>query len=116
MNQSASRLTIRSQYDADGPVVTLAGEVDLRSSPQLREALLEILEQRPARLVIDLSGVEYMDSSGVGTMVEVKRRVERDGGRIILAGLQPRVRSVFEITQLDRFFEIRRDVDEATER
>jgi anti-sigma B factor antagonist len=116
MNKSEGRLSIRSQSEVGGPVVMLAGEVDLHSSPQLRQVLLEILEQRPARLIIDLSGVEYMDSSGVGTMVEIKRRLESDGGRMILAALRPRVRSVFEVTQLDRFFEIARDVREATER
>jgi anti-sigma B factor antagonist len=55
-----------------------------------------------------------MDSSGVGTMVEIKRLVERGGGRLVLAGLQPRVRSVFEVTQLDRFFDIAKDINDAT--
>ncbi len=100
--------------DVEGqPVVRVSGEVDLRTSPQLREALLNVLESRPRRLIVDLAEVRYMDSSGVGTMVEIKRLIERNGGRIVLAGLQPRVRSVFEVTQLDRFFEIANNVAEA---
>lgn len=94
------------------PLVRVRGEVDLQTSPRLREILLD--EKTSGTLLIDLSGVEYMDSSGVGTMVYVKREVERAGGRVILVGLQPRVRSVFEITHLDKFFEIVGSVDEVT--
>ena len=87
-------------------VVTLRGEVDLRSSPQLRQALLELLEKRVSHVVVDLTNVSYMDSSGVGTLVELKRKAERSRGKVTLVGPQPRVRSVFEITQLDKFFNI----------
>ena len=95
------------------PVVQLHGEIDLRTSPGLRERLLEVLERRPERVILDLTGVQYMDSSGVGTVVELKRRLERAGGRIVLVGLQPRVRSVFEITKLDKFFKIVESVEQA---
>ena len=92
----------------------LKGEVDLRSSPELRKRLSELVEGRTPRLVIlDLSGVEYVDSSGVGTIVELKRRALRTGGDVVLVGLQPRVRSVFEITRLDKFFKIAQSIDEA---
>jgi anti-sigma B factor antagonist len=101
---------------AGGPTIQLTGEVDLRTSPALRSRLLAVLETEPARVVIDLSKVGHMDSSGVGTLVEAKRLLERQGGRLVLAGLQPRVRSVFEITQLDTFFLIVDTVDEARSR
>ncbi len=87
-------------------IVELTGEVDLHTSPELRELFQRVLAQGPRRVIVDLGGVPYMDSSGVGTLVELKRNVEREGGRLILAGLQPRVRSVLEITQLDKFFQI----------
>ncbi len=54
-----------------------------------------------------------MDSSGVGTMVYLKREVESRGQRLILLALQPRVRSVLEITHLDRFFTIRERIEDA---
>lgn len=56
-----------------GQLVHVAGEVDLHSSPQLRTLLLQVLEKEPELLILDLSAVSYMDSSGVGTMVELKR-------------------------------------------
>ena len=80
---------------------------------RLSHDLLALIEQRPQRLIIDLTHVGYMDSSGVGTLVELKRRFEQLGGKLVLLGLQSRVRSVFEITRLDRFFVIARDLNEA---
>jgi anti-sigma B factor antagonist len=94
-------------------VVQISGEVDLRTSPQLRERLIESAQRNQGDLLVDLSQVPYMDSSGVGTMVFVKREVERQGDRLVLIGLQPRVRSVFEITNLEKFFNIVQSVEEA---
>jgi anti-sigma B factor antagonist len=100
-------LQIQSSLRSGGYLIALHGEVDLHSSPKLRQTLLDVLEQNPTQhIVIDLTGVSYMDSSGVGTLVELKRKSERRKGRVTLVGPQPRVRSVFEITQLDKFFQI----------
>ncbi len=94
-------------------VVAVAGEVDLHTSPRLRGVLTDMVESASGTLCIDLSEVSYMDSSGVGTLVYIKREVERRNVRLVLAGLQPRVRSVFEITHLTKFFEIVDSVEEA---
>ena len=116
MSDPADDLKIDVATRDSGEVVRVRGEVDLHTSPQLRRLLLETIEKQPERLIVDLSSVSYMDSSGVGTMVESKRLLERTGGRMVLVGLQPRVQSVFEITQLDRFFEFAADLDEAGRR
>jgi len=115
MSDAAHRLDVETTAVNNQPVVKVRGEVDLRTSPQLREALLESAQSTSGPLLIDLSAVGYMDSSGVGTMVYVKREVERAGRRVVLIGLQPRVRSVFEITHLDKFFTIVQDLDEVPE-
>ncbi|MGD8452356.1 MAG: STAS domain-containing protein [Phycisphaerae bacterium] len=114
MSEQPDGIQVSTSSVAGAEVVHVVGEIDLRTSPQLRTRLLQVVEREPKRLVVDLSRVGYMDSSGVGTMVEVKRMVERRGGAVVLAGLQPRVRGVFEITQLDKFFIIAGSVDEAT--
>lgn len=99
-------LSIDVKREGQARVVTLAGEIDLRTSPTLHARLLEEVESRPQRIILDLSGVTYVDSSGVGTMVDVKRQTERRGGKMALVGLQSRVKAVFEVTRLDNFFEI----------
>ncbi len=100
---------------ASATVVTLCGDVDMHHAPRLHAALVEIASGRPRRLILDLRDVPYMDSSGVGTLVEILRRVKDYKGTMALVGLTPRVRSVFEITKLDQFFTIRDTEQEVTE-
>jgi anti-sigma B factor antagonist len=113
MSDGDTTLTIHPSGDRSARVVTLQGEVDLRSSPKLRDDLLQMIEEKPQRLILDLTNVGYMDSSGVGTLVEIKRRIEQQRGKLVLVGPQARVRSVFEITRLDRFFTIVNGLNEA---
>jgi anti-sigma B factor antagonist len=94
-------------------VVSLVGAVDLHHTPGVHKALVTACEERPRRLVINLTEVTYMDSSGIGTLVEVFRRVNGYQGKLVLCGLNERVRSVFEITKLDKFFSIHSTEDEA---
>ncbi len=113
MNEADSRLQIDTLPDGGGAVLRITGDLNMHTCTELRARLLELIEQQPGRLIVDLSGVGYIDSSGVSTMIEAKRRLERAGGRIVLAGLQARVRSVFEIAKLDRYFKIAPGVEEA---
>lgn len=87
-------------------VVDLAGEVDMRSTPQLHERLVKICERQPPNLIINLAQVGYLDSSGLGTLVEALRRVRGYGGKLALCGVQQQVRGLFEITRLDQYFTI----------
>jgi stage II sporulation protein AA (anti-sigma F factor antagonist) len=85
--------------------VVLSGELDL----SVRGSLSELL--RPAEdaddAIIDLSGVTYLDSTALTCLIHVKNRlIQRGGGKVYLAGLRPQVRRIFEITHLDRIFEI----------
>ncbi|HRX87282.1 MAG TPA: STAS domain-containing protein [Phycisphaerae bacterium] len=96
-----------------GVIVEVTGEVTLNDSPKFHGRLLQVLETSPERLIIDLSAVTHIDSAGVGTLVEIFRRIKAADGKMFLVGLQPRVRGVFEITKLDRFFPILNSTDEA---
>ncbi len=86
--------------------ISPSGEVDLSRSPALRSALREAQSGRPARVVVDLSLVDYMDSSGVATLVEAYQIARRNSTRMVLCGLRERVRSIFEIARLDTVFAI----------
>lgn len=105
---------VKEVRQSDGTtIVELAGDIDMHQSPSLHAALVELVLARPKKLILNLSGVPYMDSSGVGTLVEVFRRVSSYKGAMILCGLTTRVRSVLEITKLDRFFTICQTEEEA---
>jgi anti-sigma B factor antagonist len=114
MIENEANLVKEVRPSEDGTMVVLSGDVDLHHSPALHAALVEVAGNRPRRLMLDLSDVPYMDSSGVGTLVEVFRRVTAYKGKMVLFGLNPRVRSVFEITKLDRFFTICENAEQAT--
>jgi len=85
-------------------VLELAGDIDLHRSVELRECLLEIMQKKPKTLVINLSQVGFMDSSGLATLVEAMQLSRRYGGGIKLVGVQQRVRSILEISRLDSIF------------
>ena len=67
-----------------GIIVRPHGDVDLSTSPDLRAALQEAFTRKPAKVVVDLSGVAYMDSSGVATLVEALQNARRSGSRLVL--------------------------------
>jgi anti-sigma B factor antagonist len=110
-DQGQSVKEIRREDSA--AVIVLAGDIDLHHAPVVHQALVDVCEDKPELLVINLSEVEYMDSSGVGTLVEVFRRVKAYRGKLSLCGLNERVRSIFEITKLDQFFKIYKTEEEA---
>jgi anti-sigma B factor antagonist len=99
--------------DRRAVVVEAVGDIDLHRSAEFQEELLALPEQRPEQIIVDLSGVTYMDSSGVASLVKLLARVRRTNMALKLVGLTPRVRSVFEITRLETVFEIYPSREEA---
>ena len=94
-------------------IVHLVGEIDLNRSPAFHEAMIELCDQRPERMVVNLSDVDYIDSSGIATLVDVHTRLKRDGAKMILVAPSARVSSVLEITRLDAFFAMAQTEQEA---
>ena len=89
------------------------GEIDLSCAPDFRQYIADAVNTRPQRLIVDLTDVPYMDSSGVATLVEGMQLSQRAGARLVLAGMQQRVLSIFEIARLDSVFTITDDLDAA---
>lgn len=99
-------LQVKYEKTDQGVVVIPSGDIDLTGSPTLRNELRIAAGEKPARLVIDLSSVGYMDSSGVATLVEAMQITRRNSTKLVLCGMQARVRSIFEIARLDSVFTI----------
>lgn len=98
-----------------GYLMQLKGDVDMNSSPDVRSRLGEVFRQGGAKaLLINLSGVRYMDSSGIATLVEAMQNCMKRGMRLRLAELSPTVRDVFELARLANVFEIFPTVPEAS--
>ena len=94
-------------------VLPLKGEIDLHISSDIAASLATMVAARPARLVVDLSGVTYIDSSGLAVLIKATQSVEEYGGQLTLAGMNEDVRSIFEMARLDQFFLIFPHVDAA---
>ena len=72
-----------------------------------------MIEKKPKQLIVDLSRVTYIDSSGLAALIEGMQNVEEYGGKFALAGLQETIRTIFEIARLDQVFQIFPDLDAA---
>jgi anti-sigma B factor antagonist len=102
-----SELVPSTRYQGDAALVTVRGEIDLHNSPELRTALLNMLNERqPKKLILNLGQVPYMDSSAIAVLVEALQKLRKTGGKIYLTQLQPRVKGLLEIARLDSIFAI----------
>ncbi len=94
-------------------VVGLEGELDFNSSPKIRLEFAGLVEKKPARILINLRKVNYLDSSGLATFIELFQKVKRYGGKLVLFNLADAVRNVFEIAKLDSIFHLAKTEREA---
>jgi anti-sigma B factor antagonist len=112
MKKSLSPATLAPRQQPPS-VVPLSGEIDLHVSPALTASLNAIIEKKPERIVIDLSGATYIDSAGLAALIVAMQTVEAYGGRLFLVGLHETMRSIFHSSRLDQIFLIFPDVDAA---
>ena len=87
-------------------IVKLSGSIYVEEAAQLRESLTGHIEKGHKTFIIDLGGVDYIDSSGLGTLVAIQKRALQNGGSVVIKGLRGLVKDLFELTRLDKVFEI----------
>jgi len=89
----------------DSPrVLPLKGEIDLHVSPGVESSLASMIAKRPEHVVVDFSGVTFIDSSGLAVLIKAMQDVKEYGGKFALAGINNNVRSIFEMARLDQVF------------
>jgi len=105
---------IRTELPTSGVVViSPTNDVDMSRSPILRAAIKGKLKKGLDRMIIDLCEVQYMDSSGLATLVEAMRIAKNESVSLHLVSMTPKVRAIFEIARLDAFFSIKDSRQEA---
>ena len=87
-------------------VVTLVGDLDAGTAVELRRQLVSLLEGGATSIVFELAELEFVDSTGLGVLVGTQKRLHQRDGNLVLRSLRPSARKAFEITGLDRVFEI----------
>ena len=101
-----SPLAIEVTADGDQGTVVLTGEIDLATQANLRTVLTDLVVAGQIHLVVDLAGVSFIDSTGLGVLIGARRRVHALHGSVRLVNVNDQVMRVFEITGLDRVFDI----------
>lgn len=101
-------------FERDGVLVfQVDGEINISTSPELKK---QFEKQSSKKVVVDLGKVNYIDSSGLATLVEILKRAKTQSGTLVLSGLSDKVRSLFEITKLDKLFQVSATQDDAVNR
>jgi anti-sigma B factor antagonist len=101
------------ELDECTQLIEVAGPVDLYVAPKLKEVLIGIIEAGKRWIIIDLTGATLVDSSVLGALLGVRRRLQARRGGLAVVCPQPRIRHVFEITGLERMFPVEAELDEA---
>jgi anti-sigma B factor antagonist len=104
---------IRKAKPGSHRILALEGEIDMSISPRVAADLRALIRDKPEKVVIDLSKVSYIDSSGLAVLINGMQKVEAYRGKLYLVGMRDTVQIIFETSRLDQAFRIRRNVAEA---
>ena len=100
-------LKVSSRSEGDRVIVALSGEIDLYTAPRLQSQLDQALNTDQAvRLVVDMSGVDFCDSTGMNVLLAAQRLAREHGGNIELSGPRPGVRKILQVTGLESVFTV----------
>ncbi len=99
-------LVVSTESRAEGTVVRLQGDFDLHSSGEVRSTVDGLLVEGGGEVFLDLDGVDFLDSSGLGTLVGLQKRANRARVRMVLCGLKPQMNKLLDITFLREAFTI----------
>jgi anti-sigma B factor antagonist len=103
-------MTVDIREQGGSVVVGLEGEIDLQHSPAVRKALMDLMFER-RDVVVEMSGVAYIDSSGVASLVEAYQMARRNGSRFVLAAVSAPALRVLQLARLDKVFALAATVE-----
>ena len=108
-------MKVTTKKAGEAAIVAISGEVDMFSSPDLRRELQGLTRRKVARIVVDLSDVGFMDSSGIATLVQGLKEARPFGGKFLLAAPTETVLRVLQLANLTELFGVHETVEEALE-
>ncbi|PJZ85736.1 STAS domain-containing protein [Leptospira harrisiae] len=101
------------KLNATGKIKTIeiAGKFDIESTEEFESIFAKIIEPNPSIVSIDMSRLDYIDSSGIGSLIKSLNSLKNKKGKLILVGMKPMIMNVFKLAKLDMFFEIMNEID-----
>jgi len=94
-------------------ILDISGEVDVLTAPLLKDAIIDQVNKGASHIIINLESVEYLDSTGLGTLIGGLKRTREAKSRLSIAGMNSRIRRLFDITGIDKIFIIHETVEDA---
>jgi anti-sigma B factor antagonist len=108
-------MKVDTRFSAGAAIVSVSGEVDMFTSPDLRHELQRLTEDAVPRIVVDLKEVNFMDSSGIATLVQALKEARPFGGKVVLAAPGETVMRVLRLANLTSLFSVHETVEGAIE-
>ncbi len=106
-------MRLKESHENGVVIFALSGAIDLHYAPTLRSLFQSKLNERCLALVVDLTAVEFIDSTGLATLIEYHRDAGSHGGIFCLAGINPNLKAIFDVVQFDKVLKIFPTVTEA---
>jgi anti-sigma B factor antagonist len=113
MEEGSAELILATRTEGFATVVVAQGEVDLSTIPQLTQILDDLIAEGQVELIIDMGGVDFIDSTGLGALVGARKRALAKDGSVHLACIKSKVLKIFKITQLTEIFPVHESVADA---
>src|SRR5262249_34426533 len=107
-------LSLSARSVADRTVLEVGGEIDVYTAPSLRTKIISLIEDGTKTLIVDLTHVEFLDSTGLGVLVGALKRLRGVGGELAIVCDQERLLKIFRITGLDRVFTLYNSIESAS--
>jgi anti-sigma B factor antagonist len=105
-------LDVETARHGDVAVLTVRGEIDVYTAPRLRQAIVDLVDAGSARIVVDMERVDFLDSTGLGVLVEGLKRARNRDGELSIVTSQDKILRIFDITGLNKTFSIHPSVEE----
>ena len=99
-------MEINLQEQGGISIFRVMGDIDVNTSPEVKKSFDTLVKDKKDKIVINLKGVEYVDSSGLATLVEILKNMRTYGGKLKLTNVSSKVMGLFEITKLNNLFDI----------
>ncbi len=116
LGENAEMLTYEKSQRGDMTVLAVLGNLDSLTVPDVRPVIEQIVSSGMTRVALDLSGLEVVDSSGIGAIVSLFKRIRSIGGDVKIVGVRGQPREILRLLGLDRAFDIVSSLDEASRR
>lgn len=101
-----AKMTHKVEHTGDETTLTVEGTLDAATAPELRTVVDQLVNERRQSVTLELSSLRLIDSSGVGVIVSLFKRIRANGGQVKIVGLRDQPRAIFRLLRLDRVFPI----------